>query len=179
MDLNIFYESFANLDKNESFKWNTYFTAYENLLHGFIGKREVSLLEIGVSRGGSLDMWSKVFGKDACIVGIDIDPACLEASHSDNVHVRIVDQNDEESLVSICKEYNGFDIVIDDGAHTDKSIICSLHAMWPYVKDNGIYIIEDLHGTFWGESGWNFSNSVVELLINEFVSMQRMAQEAI
>ena len=36
------------------------------------------MLEIGVSKGGSLALWRKALGEKATIFGIDIDPKCAE-----------------------------------------------------------------------------------------------------
>ena len=36
------------------------------------------MLEIGVHKGGSLDMWRKLLEPQAIIFGIDIDPTCAK-----------------------------------------------------------------------------------------------------
>lgn len=56
-------------------KWIHYFDIYERLFEKFIGK-EINILEIGVSHGGSLQMWKEYFGDKATIFGLDIDPLC-------------------------------------------------------------------------------------------------------
>ena len=47
--------------------------------------------EIGVSEGGSLQLWKKYFGPNATIVGIDIEPACATMEEP-QISVRIGDQ---------------------------------------------------------------------------------------
>lgn len=153
MSGNKFYDAFANLGNNEAFKWRPYFKAYSELLSRFLDLEDLKILEIGVSKGGSLDMWSSLFNKSATIVGIDIDPECLTAMHPANVHVHKVDQTDVIALQALAHTYGGFDIVIDDGAHTDSAIKASLLGLWPYLRENGVYLVEDIHGTFWGRSG--------------------------
>ncbi len=42
-----------------------------------------------------------------------------------------------------------FDIILDDGGHTMKQQITSFKILYPFVKKGGIYIIEDLHTSYW------------------------------
>jgi hypothetical protein len=53
-------------------KWHQYFDVYHNHFNRFRGKN-ITFLEIGVSQGGSLQMWRKYFGPQAKIYGIDIN----------------------------------------------------------------------------------------------------------
>src|SRR5688572_18968779 len=58
-------------------KWHHYFDIYHRHFQSFRGKSPV-VLEIGVFQGGSLQMWRDYFGPGAKIVGIDIDPRCMQ-----------------------------------------------------------------------------------------------------
>ena len=58
-------------------KPQSYFDIYERYFSPFAG-REVKILEIGVSHGGSLQMWKHYFGLYSKIVGIDINPVCKQ-----------------------------------------------------------------------------------------------------
>ena len=60
-------------------KWEHYFPAYERHLARFRGQA-VRVLEVGVSQGGSLDLWRRYFGEEARLFGVDIDPACADVS---------------------------------------------------------------------------------------------------
>jgi hypothetical protein len=42
-----------------------------------------------------------------------------------------------------------FDIIIDDGSHTSSDIILAFCRLFPYLKTDGLYIIEDLHCSYW------------------------------
>jgi len=55
-------------------KWDHYFEIYDRHFKRY-RDREVTVLEIGVSHGGSLQMWKHYFGSRARIFGIDINPA--------------------------------------------------------------------------------------------------------
>jgi hypothetical protein len=46
----------------------------------------------------------------------------------------------------------GIDIVIDDGSHLVSDVVSSLNFLFPHLSEGGIYIIEDLHASYW--PGW-------------------------
>src|SRR5438874_8047181 len=96
-------------------KWAHYFPIYDRHFSWYANK-SLTLLEIGVSRGGSLQMWQRFFGPLAKIVGIDIDPKC-KAHESPGIFVRIGDQSNEVFLRGIVEEIGVPDIVLDDGSH--------------------------------------------------------------
>lgn len=56
-------------------KWNHYFDIYERYFSKYIGK-EVNILEIGISHGGSLQLWKKYFGDKVNVYAIDINSEC-------------------------------------------------------------------------------------------------------
>src|SRR5688572_16048006 len=56
-------------------KWDHYFEIYEKHFSRYRNS-PVNILEIGVSHGGSLQMWRKYFGDHANIFGVDINPEC-------------------------------------------------------------------------------------------------------
>ena len=175
--MNLFQSAFAQLRENEAFKWDSYFRAYEDIMSPFLDKKNLCILEIGVSKGGSLDMWAIAFDESATIVGIDIDPACQLTKHPPNVHVHIIDQSNPSRLAELANRYGGFDIIIDDGAHTDGAIKTSLFTLWPHLRDNGVYIVEDIHGTFWSED-WNVEDSFLGFMVNETVALQRVGSRS-
>ena len=59
--------------KRPTTKLDTYFDAYESLFAPFRG-REVTFVEVGISGGGSLEVWKRYLGPQARIVGIDLNP---------------------------------------------------------------------------------------------------------
>ena len=54
-----------------------YFPAYEKWFSPYRGK-DIVFVEVGVQNGGSAQMWKNYFGKDAKIVGVDINSKCKE-----------------------------------------------------------------------------------------------------
>jgi hypothetical protein len=128
-------------------KWIHYFPIYTEHFSRFRG-RPVRVLEIGVYRGGSLDMWRWFFGPDATLVGADIDERAREVSAPDHV-VEIGDQTDPEFLRSLSERYGPFDIVIDDGGHEMRQQIVTAETMFPLLAEGGVLLTEDCHTSYW------------------------------
>jgi hypothetical protein len=142
-------------------KWHHYLPIYERYFAPYKNLRP-RFLEIGVSKGGSLSLWREYFGPDAVIFGIDIDPSCA-ALNGKSGQVRIGSQDDPEFLASVVKEMGGVDIILDDGSHFSKHIRASLNTLFPLLDDGGLYMIEDLHATYWitHEGGYQKSESII------------------
>ena len=129
-------------------KWHHYFEIYEKHFEKFRG-RSVRMLEIGVYKGGSLEMWRKYLGPKAQITGLDIDPTC-EAYVTNGTQVYIGDQADPAFLRRILAEVGAPDLVLDDGGHTANQQIVSFETIYPTMPVDGIYMVEDIHTAFWG-----------------------------
>lgn len=114
--------------------------AYEKHFAGLNPKR---VLEIGVQGGGSLKIWAKMF-PNAEIVGVDILEDCKKYEGG-NIKVFIGDQHDVKFLETL----GNFDIIIDDGGHTMTQQQVSLKTLMLQLSDTGIYVIEDLHTSYW------------------------------
>jgi Methyltransferase domain len=132
-------------------KWHHYIPIYERYFCRFRGQ-PVRFLEIGVSKGGSLQMWRKYLGDAAILYGIDIDPTCARFDGKAG-QVRIGSQDDPAFLASVVDEMGGVDVVLDDGSHVMKHIRASLEALFPLLEAGGVYMIEDLHTAYWKEYG--------------------------
>ena len=132
-------------------KWVHYFDAYDRHFSRFRGK-EIVLLEIGVFHGGSLQMWKDYFGDGVKIYGVDIDPRCKEYEE-ENIKIFTGSQSDREFLRELKKEIPPIDILIDDGGHTMEQQIVTYEELFGHVKDNGVYLCEDLHTSYWDKWG--------------------------
>lgn len=128
-------------------KWTHYFDVYDRHFKRFRNK-EIVILEIGVSQGGSLQMWKDYFGEGAKIYGIDIDQRCKNLEE-ENIEIFIGSQSDRGFLRSIKKSIPRIDIIIDDGGHTMKQQRVAYEELFDHVKDNGIYLCEDLMTSYW------------------------------
>lgn len=130
-------------------KWVDYLDLYDRHFAQFRGQ-PIVLIEIGVWQGGSLEMWRRYFGPDATICGIDINPECAGVVTPPNT-VRIGSQADPNFLRSVVAEIGRPHIVLDDGSHIASHQIISFEALYPLLRDGGIYAIEDMHTAYWPE----------------------------
>ena len=110
---------------------------------------KINILEIGIENGDSLRIWREYFSK-ANICGVDIDKKNFKI---DNVDIQHGDQSNNVFLLSLINIYKNFDIIIDAGSHQAKHIISSFNFLFPYLNDNGIYIIEDLQTSYFPRYG--------------------------
>jgi hypothetical protein len=149
-------------------KWRHYLEIYQRYLHAFQGRR-CTYLEIGVENGGSLQIMRDYLGKEARIVGLDVNPAC--AALGGEIHIG--DQSDPAVLARLVDSCGPFDIVIDDGSHIADHQLVSFFNLFPALKEGGIYIVEDLHASFWagpqqssryGINFYDFARGLVEKL---------------
>jgi Methyltransferase domain len=140
-------------------KWHHFLPLYhryfEPFRNGFNGK-PLRFLEIGVSQGGSLEMWRKYFGQSAIIYGIDINPACAVLDGENGNIVRIGSQDDPEFLRRVVAEMGGVDIILDDGSHVAKHLRTSFDVLFPLLSDGGMYCVEDLHTSYWPKYGGGY-----------------------
>lgn len=128
-------------------KWVHYFQIYERHFSRF-KNQPVNILEIGVFRGGSLQLWQSYFGNKANIYGMDIDPS-TKAFEDERVKIFIGDQANPEFLKDVKAQLPPMDIIIDDGGHTTQQQITSFLELYDQVTPNGVYLVEDLHTNYW------------------------------
>jgi hypothetical protein len=121
-------------------KWDHYMPIYENLLAGYERCPDLSLLEIGVQRGGSLQMHKQRFPQ-VKIVGLDIDPNC---KIDRQVGELVIGDQASQAVIDHLVELGPYDIIIDDGGHTPDQQITSFYGLFPHLRYSGIYIVEDV-----------------------------------
>jgi hypothetical protein len=149
-------------------KWHHYLDIYEAHFSRFRGT-DVRFLEIGVFKGGSLDIWRKYFGPEATIFGIDIEPDCARFDGISG-SVRIGSQADPQFLQRVVDEMGGLDVVLDDGSHNSRHIRKTLKFLYPQLQNDGVYMIEDLHCAYLPRFGggfrwpWSFMSDVKVIL---------------
>jgi hypothetical protein len=143
-------------------KWPHYLPVYERHFAPYRGT-PVKMLEIGVSQGGSLELWRRYFGQDAVIFGIDIDPACAQRVDPPN-QVRIGSQADPDFLRAVVSEMGAPDIILDDGSHIASHQRASFETLFPLLRDGGLYLIEDVHTAYWSwlEGGHRRPGTAIE-----------------
>jgi hypothetical protein len=140
-----------NLDKYNTDKISSnYLDKYEPILEHWVGKK-INLLELGILKGGSLQLWHDYFplGK---IVGVDLKLP-EEFKPTENIYMFKGSQEDVKFLSDVSEEIapDGFDIIIDDASHIGELTKISFwHLFEKHLKPGGLYVIED-----WGTGYWD------------------------
>lgn len=127
-----------------------YWKNYEQFFPPLIQK-EIALLELGIDKGGSLQLWHDYF-ENGIIVGLDIKPVQVKNS-TGRIHVYQGFQHDTALLDRIARETapRGFEVIIDDASHIgDLTRISFWHLFNNWLKPGGLYVIED-----WGTGYWD------------------------
>jgi hypothetical protein len=127
-------------------KVDSYPDAYHRHFHRFQGE-PITIVEIGVLGGGSLQVWRSYFVPQARVVGVDIDPECL-AHASEGIEVHIGDQADRAFLEALADQLGTIDIVLDDGGHEMEQQITSFEVLYPRLSPTGVYVCEDVHSSY-------------------------------
>ena len=144
-------------------KWGShwYTQHYQRYFEPLKNKR-LNVLEIGIGGydapdmgGASLHMWKAYFRKSR-IVGIDLYDKSGLSGH--RIDVRQCDQTDSEALLRLSKEYGGFDIIIDDGSHVNEHVINTFKVLFPLLRQDGIYAVEDTQTAYWPTWGGGINN---------------------
>jgi hypothetical protein len=115
---------------------------YEQLLAP-LREHPFSLLELGVWKGDSLEMWRDAFPL-ATIVGVDLAPPDIDLGP--RVHIVPGDQTDADLLGQVRADHapDGFAVIIDDASHIGSLSAGSLKALYDeHLRPGGLYIIED------------------------------------
>ena len=151
-------------------KWRHYFEIYERYVSKFRGT-DCTYLEIGVSACGSLDIFQEYLGEGARIVGVDVNPECMKQAR-EGIEILIGDQANPAFMSEVVAPKGPFDIIIDDGGHIPDQQIVSFLSLFPQLKEGGVYLVEDMHTTFWlggqasrfGINFYDFARGLVEKL---------------
>ena len=174
---------YQNHSGKVSDKWTSYLDVYDDKLRCY-QKLPVRFLEIGIMNGGSLEIFSKYFSKAELLLGCDIDPMVKKLKYKNqdsNIVVISGDVNHEETIIQITKHAK-FDIIIDDGSHGSVDIVKAFCNYFNYLKDDGLFIIEDLHCSYWEEWGGgifyplssiNFFKKLIDIINYEHWGVQK------
>lgn len=130
---------------------------FHNLRH-----EKLKILEIGVGGyedphlgGASLRMWKRYFPK-SMIYSIDIyDKNTLQEKR---IKIFQGSQTDEAFLKKITSQIGSLDIIIDDGSHIVGHVLTSFKALFPFLQEGGIYVIEDTQSSYWSMYEGNSEN---------------------
>lgn len=143
-------------------KWSHGYIKHYQRYFDPIRKKKLNILEIGVggygdskSGGASLRMWQEYFPK-SMVYAIDLeDKRCHEDKR---IKIFQGSQNDPVFLERVATEIGQIDVVIDDGSHINEHVITSFRTLFPYLAEEGIYVIEDVNTSYYLNYGGNWEN---------------------
>lgn len=95
--------------------------------------------EIGVERGGSLEMWQTLFPWGR-VIGVDINK---DAVWPVGTHKYVWDAANPDLAQTLKRFHVGFDLIIDDASHEGIRTAMTFQNLWPLVKSGRWYVIED------------------------------------
>ena len=160
-------------DKGDIFKKGNkqghgYSKFYTNQLN-HLKDHKINILEIGSYAGASAAAFVKYF-PNANVFCFDVNISNFEFK-SQKIHVFGIDINNKnkvkKTITKIFKQYQltSFDLIIDDGSHNLKDILSSLKLFFQFLKENGIFIIED----FKHPNYYKYNKNINHILVNEFL----------
>jgi hypothetical protein len=134
-----------------SIKHQSYFHTYTGLFESLRG-REIVFVEIGVLNGGSLFMWREYFGKQARIIGVDLNPEAVRW-RDEGFEIHIGSQADPAFWKTFFAEVGTVDVILDDGGHTNRQQIVTVASCLSGINDGGMLIVEDVHTSYLAKFG--------------------------
>ena len=141
--------------------FHDYGKIYSKYLLNLIKKsrnKKITLVEVGILKGTGLAMCSEIF-PNANIIGLDIDLdhtknniknlKSLGAFKKSDPELYFFDQfKDSEDEIRKLLNHRKIDVIIDDGFHSDETILNTFHAIKPFLSDNFTYFIEDSQSAY-------------------------------
>ncbi len=129
---------FLNKNKSDKCYSHSYQIIYDPFFKSFDREDKLDILEVGIEKGGSLLAWKEYF-PNANIIGVDI------------ADTRTFKSDDVTFVLSDIKDYKldrEFDIIIDDGSHSNADGMWSIENLSKCLKVGGVLIIEDVQEGF-------------------------------
>jgi hypothetical protein len=152
------------------------YTFFYELLFEKYKNNSINIFEMGIgvpscmgNLAGSLKGWAEYF-PNSNIYSADIDTENLY--RDDRITSYYVDQENQDSIIELWKNQDlsniSFDIIIDDGPHTYTSNYLFYKYSIQKLKQNGIYIIEDISLDFINQ----LQNDIIILNRNNNINME-------
>ena len=139
--------SIAEIYKSDKIE-HGYIEIYESYFEK-IKDKKLKILEIGIADGKSLLTWSDYF-KNSLIIGIDIHKIDIEEKklNRENIEIHQGSQSDKLFINELIEKYKEFNLIIDDGSHIAKDVKKSFDLLFPALKYDGLYIVEDMQTSY-------------------------------
>ena len=156
----------ADIFKKTKIKGHGFSKFYKQKLEK-LKNQKINILEIGSYAGASAAAFVKYLPKSN-IFCFDINISNFEYK-SKKIHVFGLDVNNRKKTIKtmniIVDQYQikEFDIIIDDGSHNLSDILTTLKFFFKYLKNKGLYIIED----FKHPNYYSYNKNINHILIDE------------
>lgn len=161
--------------KSDKITHHGYHRIYPWFLNNFLHIDCVNLLEIGVDEQNSVHLW-RDFYKDSDITVMDID----EKNVVDARFVKL-DQSSVVELRNYAIEHKEFHhVIIDDGSHVPEHQLLTLVNLWQTLKPGGVYIVEDIETSYWGNAGiygYRFDSNKINFVESVLDRVQQVNSE--
>lgn len=168
--------------------WALYLREYDRLFAPY-REQAISLLEIGIQNGGSLEIWSQYFPNASTLIGCDINPDCGNLSFDDpRIAVVVGDATKPEVMANVLAQSAQFDLIIEDGSHISSDIVKAFALYFPALKSGGLFVAEDLHCSYWSEyeggiyhpySSMSFFKYIADMINHEHWGVRKKRTELI
>ena len=156
----------ANIFKPNQHQGHGFSIYYEKKLEKY-KNRNINILEIGSHAGASAAAFTKYLPKSK-VYCFDVNISNFKYK-SENINVYGIDINNQKKVVKTLNKifseqnFTQFDLIIDDGSHNLSDILISLKFFFKYVKNNGLYIIEDYkHPNY-----YKYNRNIDHLLVDQ------------
>jgi hypothetical protein len=142
-------KSLINNEKSDKDTVHSYVELYDEILKN---KKHTAtdVCEIGVLHGGSIKLWKDYFPR-ACVYGLDIKDNTngWEGVIDPRIKILISQSAYSRRFINNVLANKKFDFILDDGPHTLESMKMAITGYLPLLKDDGIFMIEDVQDIRW------------------------------
>ena len=134
--------------------YHGYAREYAHYLLPYIkNKKNVNLVEVGILKGVGMAIWCDLF-EGGRIIGFDIDLSHIEKNEENLLKLGAFKKNkpelyefdqlkDNTDYIKNILNNDKINICIDDGLHSNESILKTMKSIIPFLADKFLYIVED------------------------------------
>lgn len=123
------------------------YTPVYNLIFSNIKHKNINFAEIGILNNKSIQMWRRFF-PNSTIYAFEFDEKLIRNAKKDRLEKVIYKNINVKDTFSIKNAFSNiqekFDVIIDDSTHAFEDQINIIKNVMPYLKTDGILVIEDI-----------------------------------